>query len=667
MLHLTINGKPIEVPKGTTILEAARMNSIDIPSLCYLKDTNSIGSCRICVVEVKGAKTLQASCLTQAAEGMEVYTNSKIVRDSRKVLYELILSDHDKDCLFCKRNQSCELQKLGIQLGVERSRFEGERSTRKVDISVSITRDLSKCILCRRCVSVCNQIQQTGVLNVQNRGYKTEVSPALNLPLGAVSCTFCGQCTVVCPVGALRETSSTERVWSALNDPTKRTIVQVAPAVRVAIGEEFGMEAGTRCTGKLASALKELGFDDVFDTNWAADLTVMEDGTELLGRVRMAAQGASSSLPMITSCSPGWIKYIEHHYPDQLKHLSTCKSPHTMMGAIIKSYYAKQLGIDPKDMFVVSVMPCTAKKFEIDRKEMRNEGYPNVDAVLTTRELADMIHSAGIDFGSLKDSSFHSPLGMSTGAADIFGVTGGVMEAALRTVYEVVTGRELPFAKLHVTPIVGLEQIKEATIHIADPLPEYAFLNGIDVRVGVASGFAGAKKIMDQIRDGTSPYHFIEIMGCPGGCIMGGGQPRSNDQEIRAKRQQALYTEDESKALRKSHENPVIQKIYRDFLGEPNGHLSHSLLHTSYTARGLYNQLTNELFVVDVKQSPETQTASAPRAIGEIVRARNSEQDNPRMMALEAENAMLKSELAETQDAVNVFKRMIQERSSPRP
>ncbi|MCE5344555.1 MAG: [FeFe] hydrogenase, group A, partial [Eubacteriales bacterium] len=495
MLHLTINGKPIEAPEGTTILEAARMNSIDIPSLCYLKDINAIGSCRICVVEVKGAKTLQASCITKAAEGMEVFTNSKIVRDARKVLFELILSDHDKDCLFCTRNQTFELQQLGIQLGVERSRFEGERSTRKIDISVPITRDLSKCILCRRCVAVCNNVQQTGILNVQNRGFKTEVSPSVNLPLGAVGCTFCGQCTVVCPVGALRETSSTAQVWSALDDPKKRTIVQVAPAVRVAIGEPFGLEAGTRCTGKLASALKELGFDDVFDTNFAADLTIMEEGTEFLGRVQNALQGAPASLPMITSCSPGWIKYIEHHYPDQLAHLSSCKSPHMMLGALTKSYYAEKLGVDPKDMFVVSVMPCTAKKFEIDRKEMHNGGYPNVDAVLTTRELADMIHGAGIDFATLKDSAFHNPLGMSTGAADIFGVTGGVMEAALRTVYEVVTGRELPFEKLHVEPIVGLEQIKEATVHIENPLPAYAFLNGVDVRVGVTSGFAGAKKL----------------------------------------------------------------------------------------------------------------------------------------------------------------------------
>ena len=648
MLQLTINGKHIEVPEGTTIMEAARMNSIDIPSLCYLRDINAIGSCRICVVEVAGAKTLQASCITQAVQGMEVYTNSKIVRESRKVLYELILSDHDKDCLVCTRNQSCELQKLGIRLGVERSRFEDEHAPRRRDVSVSITRDLSKCILCRRCVAVCNQVQGTGILNVQNRGFHSVVGPAMDLPLGAVGCTFCGQCTVVCPVGALKETSSVQRVWNALNDRSKHTVVQVAPAVRVAIGEAFGLELGTRCTGKLAAALRDLGFQDVFDTNWAADLTIMEEGTEFLGRVNKALHGAPASLPMITSCSPGWIKYIEHHYPDQLKHLSSCKSPHTMMGAIIKSYYAGRQGIAPKDMFVVSVMPCTAKKFEIDRREMRNGGLPNVDAVLTTRELADMIRSAGIDFAQLKDGAFDDPLGLSSGAADIFGVTGGVMEAALRTVYELVTGRELPFDKLHVTPIVGLEQIKEAAIHIREPLAQYAYLDGVDVRVGVTSGFAGAKKLMDQVREGVSPYHFIEIMGCPGGCITGGGQPRSDDRDIGAKRQKALYDEDESKVIRKSHENPVITAIYADFLGEPNGRLSHELLHTSYTARGLYNQLTDETFVIDTQKSPEAKPAAAHTAAGAGGRAKASTGESQRLSALETENALLKGELAQT-------------------
>jgi NADP-reducing hydrogenase subunit HndD len=660
MLHLTINGKPIEAPEGSSILEAARLNSIEIPSLCYLKDIHAVGSCRICVVEVKGAKTLQASCITQAAEGMVVYTNSKIVRDARKVLYELILSDHDKDCLYCKRNQACELQKLGKLLGIEQSRFEGARSTRKVDVSISITRDLSKCVLCRRCVSVCNQIQQTGILNVQNRGFNTEVSPAMSLPLGSVGCTFCGQCTVVCPVGALRETDATQRVWNAINNPSKRLIAQVAPAVRVAIGEEFGLEAGTRCTGKLASALKELGFDDVFDTNWAADLTVIEEGSEFLGRVRKALTGGGASLPMITSCSPGWVKYIEHHYPGLTEHLSSCKSPHTMMGAIVKSYYATKLNIDPKDMYVVSIMPCTAKKFEIERKEMKNDGYPNVDAVLTTRELAAMIHSAGIDFASLKESAFHQPLGMSSGAADIFGLTGGVMEAALRTVYELVTGRELPFEKLHVTPIVGLDQIKEATLRITDPLPEYEFLRDLNVKVGVTSGLAGAHKLMEQIKDGQSPYHFIEIMGCPGGCITGGGQPRSSNADIRSLRQQALYAEDESKVMRKAHENPAIKAIYSEFLGEPNGHLAHELLHTRYSARGLYNQLSDELFVLDSKQKTSGGVAAVKPA--EPARGRSKESDSPRVMALEAENAKLKADLAEKQEIADVFKRIILER-----
>lgn len=608
-VNLTINNIPISVPEDLTIIEAADNNGISIPNLCYMKNLHQFGSCRICVVEVEGARTLQAACVTKVQEGMKVKTNSEKVRKARRVLYELILSDHSKDCLSCTRNQSCELQKLGKTLGVESSRFEGERSMWHTDASVSITRDMSKCILCRRCVTVCNDIQQTCILNAQNRGFDTEIAPSMCLPIGTVNCAFCGQCTVVCPVGALKETSSTQKVWDAIADPNKRTVVQVAPAVRVALGEEFGMETGARVTGKMAAALHRLGFDDIFDTNFTADLTILEEGTEFLGRVSNALQKKEAVLPMITSCSPGWIKYVENHFPDQLDHLSTCKSPHTMLGALAKSYYAEKIGKTAKDMFVVSVMPCTAKKFEIARSEMQNDGYPNVDAVLTTRELAEMIHSAGIDLVNLAEEDFDNPLGMSTGAADIFGLTGGVMEAALRTVYELVIGKELPFEGLHVTPIVGLDQIKEAAITIENPLPEYKFLDGVTVRVAVTSGLAGAKKLMEQIQKGESPYHFIEIMGCPSGCIMGGGQPRSADPDVRKKRLNALYIEDESKTLRKSHDNPFVQSLYKEYLGKPNGHRSHELLHTHYVKRGQYNQFNDETFEVPTKSASKPKKA----------------------------------------------------------
>jgi NADP-reducing hydrogenase subunit HndD len=547
MVNLTINGKKVTVPEDFTIMEAAKSVGIKIPGLCTLNRVHQFGSCRICVVEVEKAKTLQASCLAKVAEGMVVYTNTEKVRHARKIMYELLMSDHDKDCLHCSRNQTCELQELGKTLGVDESRFKGERSGKTSDISISVTRDMSKCVLCRRCVTACNNVQNVGILNAQHRGFKTVIGPAMDLPIGGVNCTFCGQCTVVCPVGALKETDAIKNVWAALSDKSKRSVVQVAPAVRVAIGEEFGMAPGSRVTGKLAQALKLLGFDDIFDTNFTADLTIMEEGTEFLTRVKNALTGKGAVLPLITSCSPGWIKYIEHMYPDQLDNLSTCKSPHTMLGALVKSFYAKQINTDPKDMYVVSVMPCTAKKFEINRHEMQNNGVPNVDAVLTTRELGQMIREAGIDFESLEDREFDNPLGMSTGAADIFGVTGGVMEAALRTVYELVTGRELPFEGLHVKPIVGLEQIKTADIKIENPLPDYKFLDGVVVKIAVTSGLAGARILMDEVKIGKSPYHFIEIMGCPNGCIMGGGQPRSKDPDVREKRLSGIYTEDESK------------------------------------------------------------------------------------------------------------------------
>ncbi len=658
MISLTINNQPVSVEEGVTVMEAARRLNINIPNLCYLRDIHQFGACRICVVEVEGARTLQAACMTEVKEGMVVNTNTKKTRKARKVLYELMLSDHSQDCLSCTRNQSCEFQAMGKLLGVDTSRFEGQRSGYNMDASVSITRDMSKCILCRRCVTACNDIQNACVLAVQNRGFDTEVAPAMNLPIGGVNCTFCGQCTVVCPVGALKETSSTDAVWEALETPGLRVVVQVAPAVRVALGEEFGLPAGSRVTGKMASALRKLGFDDVFDTNFSADLTIMEEGTEFLSRVKEALTGGGAVLPMVTSCSPGWIKYVEHHYPEQLGHLSTCKSPHTMLGALVKSYYAKEIETDPRSIFVVSVMPCTAKKFEIAREEMKNEGLPNVDAVLTTRELAEMIKSSGIDFVGLSEGAFDNPLGLSSGAADIFGLTGGVMEAALRTVYEVVTGRELPYDCLHVTPIVGLEQIKEASITIENPLPEFAFLDGVIVRVAVTSGLAGANKLMEQVEKGESPYHFIEVMGCPGGCITGGGQPRSTDPDVREKRQRGLYSEDEEKTLRKSHENPFVQALYEKYLGEPNGHLSHELLHTHYVRRGLYGEHDNTSYSVEINPAVKRKVMPDHDSVEPQVETVTVQEEfePPRVLELESENKRLKAELQDAQETVEILK-----------
>ena len=592
MLELTINNKKVSAPEGSTILQCAKLAGIKIPTLCNLPGIHTNGSCRMCVVEVEGQKKLMASCIVKAQNGMVVKTNTERLHKARKIIYDLIIANHPQDCTYCQRNQNCELQELGYTLGITESRIPNKSTPEPLDITPSITRDPSKCILCRRCVTACNEIQGVGAIGSQNRGFDTTISPAMNLPLEDVNCTMCGQCAAVCPTGAIVETDGITKVWDALADPAKRVAVQVAPAVRAALGEEFGMEVGTRVTGKMATALHDLGFDDVFDTNFAADLTIIEEGTELLGRLKAALTGGTAVLPMITSCSPGWIKHIEHEFPNQLGHLSSCKSPHTMLGALIKSYYAEKTGVPAKDFYVVSVMPCTAKKYEIDRPEMQNDGNANVDAVITTRELARMIKTAGIDFVNLPEGDFDSPLGLSSGAADIFGVTGGVMEAALRTVYELTTGRELPFENLHVTPIVGLENIKEASVTFENVKPDYAFLEGVTARVAVASGLKNADVLLKQIKDGTSPYHFIEIMACPGGCINGGGQPRmaGKPEDYRTRRMNAIYAEDESKKLRKSHENPFITSIYTDYLHEPNGHLPHELLHTTYTKRGNFNE-----------------------------------------------------------------------------
>jgi NADH-quinone oxidoreductase subunit G/NADP-reducing hydrogenase subunit HndD len=601
-VNLTINGKNIAAEEGTSVLEAAKQYNILIPHLCYLENVHVIGACRICVVEIEGYRTLQASCNMPIREGMVVRTNTASVRKARRMLYELMLSDHPHDCLSCTRNQSCELQQLGelIQLGEQR--FDAKPAREFCDdANPSIVRDTAKCILCRRCVTVCNEIQGVGVLNVQNRGLHSFVGPSQEAPLNSVNCSFCGQCTTVCPVGALSERDATQQVWRALADPSKRVIVQTAPAVRAALGEEFDYPPGTLVTGKLASALRELGFDDVFDTNFAADLTIIEEGNEFLQRVASALTGGQAVLPMITSCSPGWIKYVEHEFPRQVEHLSSCKSPHMMLGALAKTYYAAKIGVNPEDIYVVSVMPCTAKKFEITRTEMFVDDLPNVDAVLTTRELARMIKDAGIEFRELEDSAFDNPLGYSTGAADIFAATGGVMEAALRTVYYVVTGRTIPFAHLDITPVRGLTQIKEAALTIEDALPAFAFLNGVTVRVAVTSGLDGAKHMLRQVADGSSPYHFIEVMGCPGGCISGGGQPRMTTQAVREARMAAIYAEDAGKPQRQSHENPFITQLYAEFLGEPLGHKSHELLHTHYVPRGRYNECLNEEALAGVK------------------------------------------------------------------
>lgn len=580
MIKLTIDGEEVEVEKGTTILEAAKKANIDIPTLCFLKEINEIGDCRMCLVEVEGRRGFVTSCIQKVEEGMVVRTNTIALIEARRMVLDLILSNHQRDCLTCTRNGNCELQKLAEQFNVTGIRYNGKVQSHQIDDkSASLVRNFNKCILCRRCVATCKNVQGIGAIDCVNRGFDSCISTVGNNSLADVNCTLCGQCIEACPVGALTEKDGTEAVWRKLKDEDAYVVVQTAPAVRVALGEEFGMEIGTNVAGKMVTALKRLGFDKVFDTNTGADFTIMEEGTEFIERLNN-----NGVLPMITSCSPGWINYCEKNYPDQLEHLSSCKSPHTMFGALVKSYFAEKNNIEPSKIFVVSVMPCIAKKYEITREDMAGAGYPDVDAVITTRELARMIKQAHIDFTSLEDSKFDDPMGEATGAAAIFGTTGGVMEAALRTVAEVVTGEKLE--NLDFEDVRGKEGIKKATVT----------LEGKEIKVAVASGLKNARKVMDEVRAGTADYQFIEIMACPGGCVMGGGQPIHTSKErasidIRKKRADALYTADEKSVVRKSHENPVLKKIYKDYLGEPGGHKAHELLHTTYVAREKYTNI----------------------------------------------------------------------------
>jgi len=587
MPRLTIDNVPIEVPEGTTILNAARQAGVKIPTLCYLENVQAIGACRVCLVEVEGAKTLVASCVMPVADNMKVFTNTRRVREARRMVVELLLSDHDGDCQTCLRNDDCEFQSLARELGIRDIEFPGEKSRKITDSSTpALDRDSSKCVLCRRCVTVCGQVQGVFAMFPQNRGFETVIGPAFCNGLDTVACVQCGQGAAVCPVGAINERDQIAEVWAALDDPTRHVVVQTAPAIRAALGECFGFPPGTLVTDRMVSALRRLGFDAVFDTNFTADLTIMEEGTELLTRLKKALVDKQPvALPMFTSCSPGWIKFAEYFYPEILPNISTCKSPQQMFGAVAKTYYAAKLGKRPEDIFVVSVMPCTAKKFEAQRPEMTGSGVRDVDVVLTTRELGRMIRQAGIDFPALPDDKMDAPLGLSSGAADIFANTGGVMEAALRTAYEIITGRPLPFDNLHVKPIEGLEGVKEASLAVTGTLPDWSFLEGATLNVAVAHGLGNARKVVERVKSGQASYHFIEIMTCPGGCIGGGGQPRLTTDAVRKARIQAIYREDEGKKLRKSHENPEVAQIYEEFLGKPLGEKSHHLLHTHYHVR----------------------------------------------------------------------------------
>ncbi|MBO5412740.1 MAG: iron hydrogenase small subunit [Clostridia bacterium] len=577
LIKLNIDGINVEVEKGTTVLQAAKKANIDIPTLCFLKGINAAGDCRMCIVEIEGRRGLTPSCNTLAEDGMVVRTNTDKVNEARRTVLDLILSAHNRDCLTCVRNGNCELQELCKKFGITDVEYEGEKVKPHIDdLSPSIVRDASKCVLCKRCVATCKNIQNISAIDVAGRGFESRIAPTGDKSLNEVNCTFCGQCIAACPVGALKEKDDTQKVWRKIRDKETFVVVQVAPSVRVALGEEFGMPIGTNVKGKMVTALRKLGFDKVFDTNTGADFTIVEEANEFVERVTNG-----ETLPMITSCSPGWVRFIEMNYPKLLGNLSSCKSPHQMFGAILKSYYAEQEKIDPKKMFVVSVMPCVAKKFERTREEMKNDGLDNVDAVITTRELARMIKQANIDFVNLEETEFDNPMGEATGAAAIFGTTGGVMEAALRTAYEAITGKELK--DIDFMDVRGARGIKKASVTI----------DGKEIKVVVAHGLGNARRVLDEIKEGRADYQFVEIMACPGGCIMGGGQPivsskKRMDVDVRKLRAEALYTIDKESALRKSHENPVLIKIYKNYLGDIGGHKAHELLHTHYNKREKY-------------------------------------------------------------------------------